>query len=335
MTALMIILSASAQDYIEGWYYDDYPDEEAVDGYQAWVSGYSGDEWYGYQDGEIPLVYSLSDDNGGSFGSGDAADNWLVYEDASWNDAMFKTVFYSEDDDALGLVFHFQDDENYYMFLMSQDSTPVSVGSDSFMALVKVEDGDATVLESEREDYRLDSLNTIAIEYNDGTITVSYWEDDDSDGSPDVSFSAEDDSFEGGALGFYSYDCGYEGGWSNSNLAFGAAEVLAIDDDEDGVIDDDDNCEFVENSDQADEDGDGIGDLCDDDYSSDNGGGGDNNGGGGDNNNGGGGSDTGGAENELNSDGEVKLGGSCSVVAAPAGLLAALLPLLVVFRRRR
>ncbi|MFT5679138.1 MAG: hypothetical protein ACI8RZ_000042 [Myxococcota bacterium] len=335
MTALMIILSASAQDYVEGWYYDDYPDEEYVDGVDGWVSGYEGDPWYGSQQGEIPLVYSTSDDNGGSFGSGDAIDNWLIYEDANWNDARFQTVFLSEDDDALGLVFHFQDDENYYMFLMSQDSTPVEVNSNTFMALVKVEDGEATVLESESEEYEIDSLNRIAIEYNDGVITVSYWDDADDDGSADVSFSAEDDSFEGGAMGFYSYDCGYEGSWSNSNLAFGAAEILAIDDDSDGVIDDDDNCEFVENADQADEDDDGIGNLCDDDFDDGSGSGnGNGNGNGNGDIDGDGNTDTTG-EYDLDDEGDIKLGGSCSVVAAPAGLLAALLPLLVVFRRRR
>jgi hypothetical protein len=341
MTALVMILSASAQDFVEGWYYDSYPNEEYVDGYDAWVSGYREDSWYGYQEYDIPMVYSLTDENGGSFGSGNAADNWLVYEDANWNDAVFQTVFYTDDDDALGLVFHFQDAENYYMFLLTQDSSPVELGQDSVMALVEVRNGNATVLDSERADYEIGSYNAVSIQYNDGELTVSYWDDEDGDGDPDVTISAESDAFEGGSLGFYSYDSGYEGGWNSSWCGFGPAVVLAIDEDSDGVIDDDDNCEFVENEDQADVDGDGIGDACDDDF--DNGDGdGDGNGDGnnGDGNNGGGnndgGSDTGSTGGyQLDTDGDIKLGGSCSVISAPAGLLAALLPLLVVFRRRR
>ena len=323
MTAMMIILSASAQDYVEGWYYDDYPNDEYVSGYSSWQTGYDEDPWYGSQEYDIPLVFSLTDENGGSFGSGDAIDNWLVYEDADWNDALFRTSFYSEDDDTLGLVFHFQDDENYYMFLMSRDSSPVNVGSDNYMAIVKVEDGDATVLESEREAYSSNEFHDIAIQYNDGELTVMYWEEAFDEGSPDLTLSTKDNTFEGGgALGFYGYDNGYDGGWSNTNLAFGPITVLAVDDDGDGVIDDEDNCEFTANEDQADADGDGLGDVCDEDFEADGGDTGVD-----------GGSDTGALS--LEDGGDIKLGGSCSAVSAPAGLAVFLLSLVAIFRRRQ
>ncbi|MEM1002643.1 MAG: gliding motility-associated C-terminal domain-containing protein, partial [Bacteroidota bacterium] len=41
------------------------------------------------------------------------------------------------------------------------------------------------------------------------------------------------------------------------------------DDDNDGILDVDDNCQFVANPDQDDNDGDGIGDACDDDDDND------------------------------------------------------------------
>ena len=49
----------------------------------------------------------------------------------------------------------------------------------------------------------------------------------------------------------------------------GIGDLCDPDDDNDGVLDEDDNCQFVANADQADNDGDGIGDLCDPDDDND------------------------------------------------------------------
>ena len=48
--------------------------------------------------------------------------------------------------------------------------------------------------------------------------------------------------------------------------------MRSIDEDDDGVIDDEDNCEEDANPDQADDDGDGTGDACDPDFGDDTGG---------------------------------------------------------------
>jgi len=49
----------------------------------------------------------------------------------------------------------------------------------------------------------------------------------------------------------------------------GEGDLCDADDDNDGILDVDDNCPFTANADQADFDGDGIGDLCDDDIDGD------------------------------------------------------------------
>ena len=49
----------------------------------------------------------------------------------------------------------------------------------------------------------------------------------------------------------------------------GIGDVCDDDDDNDGVLDEDDNCQFVANADQADNDQDGLGDVCDDDDDND------------------------------------------------------------------
>ncbi|NQZ42887.1 MAG: thrombospondin type 3 repeat-containing protein [Flavobacteriaceae bacterium] len=49
----------------------------------------------------------------------------------------------------------------------------------------------------------------------------------------------------------------------------GLGDVCDDDDDNDGILDTEDNCPFTANADQADGDGDGIGDVCDDDLDND------------------------------------------------------------------
>ena len=67
-----------------------------------------------------------------------------------------------------------------------------------------------------------------------------------------------------GVAGVYAYDCGYSEGWGSvSGCFFDELRATRMDDDNDLVANDEDNCIVDANADQADVDGDGIGDICD------------------------------------------------------------------------
>ena len=53
------------------------------------------------------------------------------------------------------------------------------------------------------------------------------------------------------------------------NVSWSLTVTRAKDADGDGILDEDDNCVYVENADQDDEDGDGVGDACSSDYDGD------------------------------------------------------------------
>jgi hypothetical protein len=332
LTALT--LPALAQDLVDVWSYAEYPEDQGLHGQDGWSSGYLDDDWYGYQGQQQRYALPLTDENGGTWGDGGPHDNWLVNEDALVGDGILISSVYSEDDDTIGLVLRWQDPENYLLFLMTgsgrnDGSSPI--GDGQYAALVEIRDGEATVLDQVEDSYDRYSLHAFAVGANDDQVFAVLWEDTDTDGDPIIELYADGVGDMGVGLGgFYAYDAGYDGSGGNTNVFFGGVGVVAYDTDEDGVIDDVDNCEDEPNADQADLDGDGIGSACDDDEGGEDDGGGTGGDGGGDVGGGSGGTDTAGGK-----DLEITACAGCSGAGGAAGGVLAIGLAALAARRRR
>jgi hypothetical protein len=263
---LFWLSTVHASDLIETWRFTDYPAELPISGQGGWSSGYPKDPWYGYEGSSgRDYVFPLTDDNTTlGFGLQNAKDNWLINDNAKWEDGRLQTIVWTKDNDTIGLVFHLQDESNFYLFLMSMDSNPVAPVIGPITALVKIEDGEVQSLAMMDDTYKIEAFHSLSVEMNDGLITAVLY-DDDAWKAPRVTLVANDPSpFPSGLSGFYAYDSGYMDKRAGDQLRtlFGPIDMLLFDDDSDGVPDDLDNCEATPNPSQADSDEDGLGDAC-------------------------------------------------------------------------
>ncbi len=275
---LVFATPAMAAEYIDAWSYDNYADGQSMVGRDGWETGYSADHWEGYvsnSSGRHYVMPSTDDSDSGSFGDGGPHDNWLVNGENAFGDAGLYALMYSEDDDTLAFVLCHQDARNYYLFAMagyrySDDSSWTSEGSSPFYdqdvyrsAIVKIHDGVANVLAETDHSYVRETMQVVQFEHEDGALVARIWTDTEASGPPRFELEAtDDDPLEPGHVGFYAWNAG-SADWDDSY--FGPIEVYQVDQDEDGVADDEDNCEDAANEGQVDSDGDGLGDACDDD----------------------------------------------------------------------
>ncbi len=252
---MFLLLSALASaDTLEAWSIDEFGAEyQSLAGTDGWVNGYSDDAWWVTSYGNAA---SATDDNTDSdeYGRDSPNDNWLVRGDAIEDGRVVAEVF-ALDDDTVGIVSHCNEDDSFYLLFYTENSAPQPVGllDEPTLVLMKVADGEAEVLDT-RNDVRLeDDVAELALQVDDGQITA--WFNGD-----EVFSVTDDDPLPAGTAGLYAYDAG----WDNDRAYSGATwiEVSWLDADADGIADDVDNCEDVANEDQADEDGDGVGDAC-------------------------------------------------------------------------
>ena len=252
---LSLLTSLVAAETLEAWAIDDFGDEgEYLAGTDGWSNGYSDDPWW--VTGSLNAA-SATDDNVDSdqYGRGSPNDNWLVRGE-SIQDGLVVAEIFSLDDDTIGIVSHCNEDDSFYLLFYTENSAPQPIGliDERLLVLMKVADGEAEVLDTSGEVRLEDSVAELALQVDDGQITAWF--------NGDEVFSVTDDEpLPAGTSGLYAYDAG----WDSERAYSGATwiEVFWLDADDDGVADDADNCEEIANEDQADVDGDGLGDACD------------------------------------------------------------------------
>ncbi len=238
-------------------------------GTTAWVSGYSSDAWSAATYGG---VYAKTDDSGGTWGSGGAADNHLVYTADSWEDYTFWSTLYQGDDDTIGLVFRYTDASNFYAVLFPGGDACPGTGTGARATgctgtyLYKVVAGSASLVSSSTTGLKSGRIVDVKVVVSGTDIDV--YLDNDQNGtfsSSEHPIDTTDATFSDGMVGLYCYDdgSGYAGCYFDDVL------VYLPDADSDGVADYEDNCPTTSNAKQADSDGDGTGDDCDSDSDGD------------------------------------------------------------------
>lgn len=265
---LLLLPIAAAADIVA--YREDFDSSNTASysGTGGWVSGYSGDDWSPVTgDG----VYSDADDADGTWGSDSAIDDHLVYTREAWSDHTFGVTLYAADGgDTSGLVFRYQDDQNFYLFFLTTDKAPgtgaggQTTGSGAYLYVV--EDGFATELAHNNGVVWGGASQAIEVVVEGDTLSVYVDENYSLDvDSTERVISVKDSTFTEGNVGLYCYNNG--GYYTLCN--FDDVVVSVPDSDGDLVADSLDNCPDDPNSGQADGDGDGLGDACDDDADGD------------------------------------------------------------------
>lgn len=254
---LLLVLGMVHAGEIEAWSIDDFGRNSEMDGRDGWVAGYEDDPWYGYEG----VAYSLTDDTDRFFeryGEGGAADNWLIRgEDIQ--QVSVRAEWGSQDDDTMGIVSNHDGSDTFYLLAYTENSAPPpldTVNNGAILVLMRVENGEPELLKRVSSDRATDS-NEFTLEVDDGVITVAL--------NGDTFFAVEDpDPLAAGQVGLYAYNSGDDQGRNSTYCYFTSIDVSYVDEDDDGVADDVDNCEDVSNPGQADWNDNGVGDACGD-----------------------------------------------------------------------
>jgi hypothetical protein len=114
----------------------------------------------------------------------------------SWTDYTASVTITSNDNDAIGIMFRYQDENNYYRFIWDKERNS--------RALVKCENGQFSILAEDFVPYVTGKSYQVKISAQGSLLNVSI------DGSP--VFSVNDSTFSYGTIALYS--------WGNSGSYF-------------------------------------------------------------------------------------------------------------------
>ena len=258
---LLLFLGLAQAAEIEVWSVESFGQDEYLDGFRGWETGYADDPWYAY--GNEGLALSMTDDYTDAdqaYGEGSAADNWLLQTtETEIAQGVVRAVWGSQDNDAVGVVSNHNGSDSFYLLVYTSDSTPPPVErvTEPYLLLYRVEKGQGELLKRAYADGVGEDNNQLSLEVDDGIITANL--------NGDTFFAAEDpDPLGPGLSGMYAFDAGEESSGQRTYCWFRSIEVSFVDEDDDGVPDDTDNCEEVANPGQADWNDNGVGDACGD-----------------------------------------------------------------------
>lgn len=270
---ISMLFAAAHASQVEVWTAEDFPRNADVVGEDGWEGGWNQDPWMGYQGSNNWAVANQDEGYGNAIGSTGAASDYIVNHSAEVGQGTVTVQVYPDGNDSWGVVFGHVDADEWYVYLFCGDDgdgtkmCPVleQEVEAPYIALVHVQDGSGEILDIDEAAFSQAVTADIEVSYNDGEIRASNqrW-------GQELSAAVELRGL--GGIGFYCFEQGYaEGGESYGPTYFAPPTVSAYDDDDDGVIDDLDNCEKVPNEDQADRDDDGLGTACDEDEGEDTG----------------------------------------------------------------
>ena len=167
----------------------------------------------------------------------------------SWDNYVFEATLNNTDNDGIGLLFRYQDSNNYYKIEFDNQR--------SFTKLFKIVKGEEITLASTNTSYTPNTNFTVRIEAVENYISLYL------NGVVLFGGSIFEDSLPAGSIGLYC--------WGSQNALFDSIIIQQIDTasrslfDQDGdmISDSADNCPHTANTSQTDSDSDGVGDLCD------------------------------------------------------------------------
>lgn len=258
LLGLMWLSMAANAGEISAWERADFSGERLA-GNDGWENGYAEEPWGTWEGYAFPYTDDRNDEST-PYGIGSSLDNWLIRGDLV-NDGATSFRLYNDDDDTVGIVFKHSTAKQFYMLVHHEDDAPYPLQnvSEATWSVVRVSLGQGSVLtQASGRKFRFGDgwdFVDVRVEYNDGDIRALV-------NGEEIFDVTDPEPLPAGRSGFYAYNNGYDDS-SGETVVYESIEVTFWDEDDDGVKDDTDNCEYDGNPDQADADDDGIGDVCD------------------------------------------------------------------------
>jgi hypothetical protein len=267
-------LTPSTQVYSQNFAASGNIPESGNDGF---TSLYAGDGWStAFTAGVEAVGIGDNPGNGLGFGVGGPQDDALVLTGNLCGNGSQSCAFsspiqydlnlYSEDNDGIGVVFGNNGMANGYLFFMSRDRGPSTVGADAAIngsRLYRIVNGTATQIATSATRYDTSRVYALRVLVNGANIQV--WFDTDHDLTIDANEKlfdvTEPSAVAAGRVGVYEYSDTVA--LSTTDAVFDNLVVRMADTDSDTVGDQYDNCPVNANTTQTDADSDGFGAACD------------------------------------------------------------------------